>query len=61
MLMSGWYHFLVLFPNGIKSNLYTATFLGAQKLLWPLLTGGPCSEEAYNIKIEIGPLKWWPL
>jgi hypothetical protein len=58
--MSGWYHFLVLFPNGVKSNLCTATFLGTQKF-WLLLTGGPCSEEAYNIKIEIGPLKWWPL
>jgi hypothetical protein len=25
------------------------------------LTGGRCSEVAYIIKIEIGPLKWWPL
>ena len=29
--------------------------------MWPLWTGGSCSEVAYIIKIEIGYFKWWPL
>jgi hypothetical protein len=43
-----------------QSNLCTTATLGTLKLR-PLLTGGHCSEVAYIIKIEIGPLKWWPL
>ncbi len=29
--------------------------------MWPLLTGGRCSEVSYIIQILIGPLKRWPL
>jgi hypothetical protein len=43
-----------------QSNLCITATLGTLKLR-PLLTGGHCSEVAYFIKIEIGPLKWWPL
>ncbi len=52
-----------LFRGGCKLGfdctvrpVYTSN-LGTTKL-WPLLTGGPCSEVAYKIKIKIGPLKW---
>ena len=38
----------------------TTTSLGTPKL-WPLWAGDPCSEVAYIIRIEIGPIKWWPL
>jgi hypothetical protein len=44
----------------VQSNLCITATLGTLKLR-PLLTGGRCSEVAYVIKIEIGPLKWWPL
>ncbi len=38
----------------------TTATLGTLRLR-PLLTGGGFSEVAYIIKIEIGPLKRWPL
>jgi hypothetical protein len=41
----------------VQSNLCITTTFGTPKL-WPLLTGGPSSDVAYAIKIEIRPLKW---
>jgi len=49
-----------IFNMTLQSNLCITATLGTLKLR-PLLTGGRCSEVAYIIEIEIGPLKWWPL
>ncbi len=35
----------IFFPSYVQSNLCIATTLGTQNL-WPLLTGGRCSEVA---------------
>ena len=43
-----------------KSNLCRTTTLGTLNL-WPLLTGGHCSEVALFYKIENGTPKWWLL
>ncbi len=44
-------------------NVYTVelvTTLGTPKI-WPLLTGGRCSEEGLCYKTQFGTLKWWSL
>ena len=41
--------FFTIFDNNIQSNLSTTTTLGTPKL-WPLLTGGRCSEVPLNYK-----------